>query len=375
MQRHRRSVSAFHGLPLCQSTRFTPTFYEGLLLDAPQSAHLRAVINSWLRRQPVGPRRDLIGRLRNPDQAAAALFELITDPILRLLAIDVRREPEDLPCEGKPDYSANLKGKRVVFEVATVETAGAPEEDRREQIVEALRTIEGPIWLSVLWGESRGIETVPLNQIRRRVREALNGLCSDPPQKIAIPFRDCHLVALVWPAKRANKSIIGTGAWRARTSPGIAQIRSRIEEKVARYHGQKEGGIPFATVICTIDPFIDSGSFFDALFGDEKVTLTFENDELLKVNEPVLNDAGSFTPKAKGRQINTSVSAAWFVKLVSIDPVTVKILQARNPWARNRLAWRDSRIGSIGYVRAKGGLRFRRSWETPSLRLEPGSSR
>src|SRR5205823_8111819 len=116
---------------------------------------------------------------------------------------------------------------------------------------------------------------------------------------------------------------------------------------VQKYHDLKEAGMPFIPVICSADHFIDRESFFDAVFGDETVTLSVSTDEVVQVGEPGLNDAGAFTPMASGRLVNTTASAAWFVELTSIDPVTIRVLHAANPWARNGLTWQDARVASV----------------------------
>jgi hypothetical protein len=257
-----------------------------------------------------------------------------------------------------------------VFEVATVEPAPRQVEHRREEILERLRTIEGPWWISILWNESRGIETMKLKDLERAVRQVLLDLTATQGQRLEIPIREARLVLLVWPAKRAEKSILGSGQWRVRTSPGVAQIRSVIDGKVQKYHDLKEAGLPFIPVICTADHLINRESFFDAVFGDESVTLSFSDDEVVRVGEPGLNDAGAFTPMANGRLVNTTASAAWYVELVSIDPVSVRVLQATNPWARNVLTWQDPRIDFVEHRETTSRTSFRLPAEhAPSLPL------
>jgi len=364
-----RVMSIFDGLPLVQSLPFSPTFYQGLLLDDPLSARLRAVIDTWVESQPARARPELIQRLRHPDGCLPAFFELAMGAVLEVLGTDVEREPDGLPCSGKPDYAARLGGRQAVFEVATVESATRDVEDRREQIVERLRTIHGPWWVSILWGESAGIEALRLKELERNVRQTLGDLSVATGQKVVIPIRDVRLALLVWPAKRADKSIVGTGQARARTSPGLAQIRGAIDHKAYKYHDLKEAGLPFIPAICTFDRFIDAGSFFDAVYGDETVTLEFTDAEVVHIGEPVLNDAGSFTPMATGQLVNTTVSAAWFVELTSIDPVTIRVLQASNPWARNGLTWADARVASVEERDTPSGKAFRLPTDRPSIRV------
>ncbi len=156
-------------------------------------------------------------------------------------------------------------------------------------------------------------------------------------------------------------------------------MRGAIADKGYKYHDLKEAGFPFITVIATVDPLIDASCFFDALYGDEAVTMTFEKDEsygigkILGISEPYLNDAGSFTPKAKGRLVNTTVSAAWFIRLASIDPVAISVVTAMNPWGRNRFDWNDPRLGVIEYLETEEGATLQKSFDRPPLQLEPGS--
>lgn len=363
-------MSTFDGLPLLTSLPYSPTFYQGLLFDDAASARLRTVVDGWVESQPAAAQPELIQRLRNPDGCLPAFFELVTGALLRVLGTDVEREPADLPCTGRPDYAARLNGPRCVFEVATVEPAPRQLEHRREEIVERLRTIEGPWWISILWNESTGIENIKLKELEQGVRQALQDLAATQGQMLEIPIRAARLVLLVWPAKRAEKSILGSGQWRVRTSPGIAQIRSVIDGKVQKYHDLKEAGLPFIPVICTADHFIDRESFFDAVVGDETVTLSFSNDEVVEVGNPGLNYAGAFTPMANGRLINTTASAAWFVELVSIDPVSVRVLQATNPWARNVFSWQDPRIDFVERQESPSRISFRLPADrAPSLPL------
>ncbi len=364
-----RVMSTFDGLPLLTSLPFSPTFYQGLLFDDAASARLRGVIDRWVESQPAAARPELIQRLRHQDGCLPAFFELATGAILALVGTDVEKEPVGLPCRGKPDYAARLNGLRTVLEVATVESVARDVEDRREQIVERLRSIHGPWWIGILWSESTGIEKSHLKELERVVRQALEDLTEATGQKVVIPIREARLAMLVWPAKRADKSIIGIGQARGRTSPGLAQIRGAIDHKAYKYHDLKDAGLPFIQVICTADHFIDSESFFDAVFGDETVPLVFADDEVIEIGEPVLNDAGSFTPMSSGRLVNTTVSAAWFVELTSIDPITVRVLQATNPWARNALTWQDPRVASVEQRDTTTRKEFRLPTDRPSIRL------
>jgi hypothetical protein len=155
-------------------------------------------------------------------------------------------------------------------------------------------------------------------------------------------------------------SIIGVDATRSvRVNPGEQAIKDRINKKAKRYRGLKAAGIPFVVAVCTDDPFIDSESFFSALFGRQQISFTVDGQSASPAAKPAgLDPTGLLTPTSTGA-VATTVSEAWFVTRVGISGrLALAITRAANPWAANPIGWRPLRMAAIGHTHLKAVTRF-----------------
>jgi hypothetical protein len=106
------------------------------------------LIDRWVSEMDGAARVVIMARLRDndADSPRSAFYELAIGQVLRTMG-DVRYEPENLPCQGRPDWLVTTANKAVVVEVATREEFATLEERRRKAILCEVAELTGPWWV------------------------------------------------------------------------------------------------------------------------------------------------------------------------------------------------------------------------------------
>jgi hypothetical protein len=363
-------ASIFEGVPLIERVPRYPKYTQLLLANGPGSTRLREIIDSWLSTDPPAYRSEMQRRLVNDRNGLGAFYELLVRQALRQLLGEPQREPEGLPCEGNPDYGVKVSGRRVVVEVTTLEEIVTEEQRKRREITAALDGISGPWHLMLHWTQCTDLDDVPPKRVVDILRKHIASLA---PGKHEVDLRvdDAKLRATVLPASKVRSSIVSMDAsMGVKYSPGDKQIREDVREKTKRYRGLKAAGIPLIVAIGTDLGYVDAETIYSALFGDETLVVTMENDEIKSLTPGPLNYAGLLTPARAGDLRHTTLTATWLVRwrLRGMD-LMGRIVHIPNPWAANPLDWQDDRVATLGHERTGTNVQFFPPSTLPEIQL------
>jgi hypothetical protein len=341
------SASIFDGLQLLPALPRYATLDQHLRLDFSPAARLREIIDSWVASDSAPARAKFSTDLLRPRTSLGTFSELILREVLRRKFGPVEREPEGLPVgRKKPDLGVRIGSRRrlVVFESTTIAEKVDRRAHRRREIMRGLDRISGPWHLLPEWGSSHGLETISPSVVVAAVRQAIRGL---PPakHKLEIPFGEAILRATLLPASRNRESIVSADlSAGAMYSPGVESIWDDIKSKTARYRELKQARIPLIVAIGSDWPLIDWETMFTALYGNEQITLRFEGDEIVAVDQGRLNFSGKLTPSPNGELRHRALSAAWLIRWrMRDDDMFAEVIHFPNPWAANpvRICGRD----------------------------------
>jgi len=353
--------SLFKGATLLSSVHpFTATFQDQLRLDHPRAAKARKSISRWVSKFDAPARHEIRQRLLLPQNAESsryAFYELLTGRALKKLIGNVEREPSDLPVSGVPDYAATIKGRRVVFEVRTLEEDMPEAERRGRAVLRELAGIRAPWVVAVDWDASVALDRARLSVLRFRMTQTLASASPQRPFHFDISVGDARIVGDAYPVK-SEMSIIQSQT-RAGWSPGVAQIRKAVETKAKAYRPLKDAGIPFVVVVCTDHPLVDAESLCTALFGDPMLRVEWMPGRSPRTQSGFVNFAGCLTPNTHGVVQNSIVSAVWLMR-THMGPAgwMIQLVTAHNPWAANPFAWASRRVATIAHEPVGSGVEF-----------------
>jgi hypothetical protein len=205
--------------------------------------------------------------------------------------------------------------------------------------------------------------------LERAVRRQLEALDHGRKHRIELAFGNAVLRATVIPASTYRESIVSMDlSGGVRYSPGVADVRNDIKAKTAKYRGLKRARIPFILAIGAETPLIDWESVFVALYGDEQVTITLHDGDVVAIDGGSLDHSGHVTPKPGRRAVDTTLSAVWSVRWALRDSeMYAEVVHLPNPWAANpiripgrditRVSWRRDRVGRVA-IRKPRRLRW-----------------
>ena len=305
--------SIFDNLPLLEVVPRYATLGQFLRLSAPPGPRLRQIIDSWVAAESVAIRAKLRTDLVRPRTSLGTFSELVLWEVLKRKFGLVEREPKGLPVGGKnPDFGVRIGSARrlVVFESTTIPEKVDQRTHRRRQIMRGLDGISGPWHLMPEWGWSTDLDTIRPSVVVAAVKRAIKGLPA-AKHKLEIPIGDALFRATLLPASRHRESIVSAdSSGGAMYSPGVESVKDDIKAKTARYKGLKHARIPLVLAIGSDWPLIDWETMFSALYGDEQITLTFNGEDLVAVDEGSLNFGGRLTPSRTGEIRYRGLSAA-----------------------------------------------------------------
>src|SRR5258708_1408206 len=331
--------SIFDGIQLLAKLSRYATDDEKLRLDSPPAARFREIIDKWVEADSAEARQKTRTDLLKPSTSLGTFHELLLREILRRKFGAVDREPEALPVGlAKPDFRVHSERRRrpIVFESASIAEVVDERTRKRRAIMRRLDLIPGPWHLAPEWSWSHDIESVSPKRVELAVRSSIAGL---PPAQhhLDIAIDGSVFRATLLPASKHRASIVSVDSSGGMvTNPGVGSIRDDIKAKTKRYRGLKEAGIPFIVSIGVDRPLIDRDAMFAAMYGDEQVTLNFQEDEVTAIDEGKLSYSGKITPSPKEQARHRTLSAAWVVRwLILSGEMYAEVVHFPNPWAAN----------------------------------------
>jgi hypothetical protein len=320
------------------------------------------LVDRWVHELGAPARTEFTARLRDYSSEAprSAFYELAVGRVLLGLG-KTQYEPDTLPCAGKPDWLVAMGPRKVVVEVATLEEAATLDEKRRKDILCKVAELTGPWWVFIDWRNSPGIESIRPRAAKDAVARGLAAIGGPLPQDLSVAAGSCRIALRVFAKHTREGTVIGADATRSvRINPGEDAIKDRVTKKAKRYRGLKKAGIPLVVAVCTDDPLVDTGNFFNALFGRPQITFSLSTPLSPPSLAPGGLDAFGLLTPGPGGVIATTVSEVWFVKRSGIrGRLALTITRAPNPWAENPLDWRPSRMATIHHKHLKNVTRFR----------------
>ena len=362
--------SIFAGVRLVESVPRYPKYTEQLLANGPGPSRLREILDSWLSIDPPALRNEMRSRLLNDRNGLGAFYELLVRQALRQLFGEPQREPSGLPCEGNPDYGVKVSGRQVVVEVTTLEEIVTEEQRRRREITAALDGISGPWHLMLHWTQCTDLDGVPPKRVVDILRKHIATLAPGK-YEVDLDVDGAKLRATLVTASKERSSIVSMDAsMGVKYNPGGKQIRDDVREKTKRYRGLRAAGIPLIVAIGSDLGYVDAETIYSALFGDETLVVTMENDEIKSLIPGPLNYAGLLTPARAGDLRHTTLTAAWLVRwrLRGMD-LMGRIVHIPNPWASNPLDWQDDQVATLRHERTGTDVRFFPPSTLPEIQL------
>lgn len=345
----------FDGIELIPTAPRYATFDELLRLDGAPAARFRQIIDVWVKQDAPESRAKTAIDLVRRRTSLGTFNELLVREVLTRQFGQVEREPAGLPVGRKsPDFGVRL-GRRqglVVFESSTIEERVDERTQRRRQIMRQLDRISGPWHLIPEWSWSKGLDEVRPRAVETAVRRAISGL-TPARHRLDISFGEARLRATLVPASRHRTSIVSADFSSGfKFSPGVESIKDDVKTKTERYRGLKRAGIPFIVAIGSDWPLIDWETMFTALYGDEQVTLRFEGDQIVAVEDGPLTFSGKITPNRRGEARHRTLSAAWLVRWRFKDnELFAEVVHFPNPWAMNPVRILGRNIARVTFRR------------------------
>ncbi len=325
------------------------------LLPLPEAWALHRRLVEARALQSAAPAPPSVARALRAVAQQEALDELLAGQAIKKLVGNVQHEPEGLPSRGKPDFTAEVGGQQIVFEVRTLEEDMPDAERKGRAVLHELSGIRAKWFVVIDWDASLGLQGIQLAAMRREVKAHLDAAAAS--HHFDIPVGDARLIGEAHPTN-SEMSIIQT-QFRSSWSPGVEHIRKAVKEKAGAYRELKDAGIPFVVVLCTDDPLADAESLCTALFGDSMVRVVLMDGRPMRIEEGVVNFSGCLTPNTKGQVHNTIVSAVWLLHShLNQRGWTVRLAAAHNPWAANPFLWTDDRVAEITFVRDGDDVEF-----------------
>lgn len=260
---------------------------------------VRALIDGWFRHLPDAARADVRGGLRSGDdrQFEGAFWELYLHESLRRAGCDITVHPEVAGSSRQPDFLASVEGATFYPEAKSISAAtGAPGDTaRRQRVYDEVNKLDHPDFWVAIHFRSQG-QTDPRGaQIRKELREWLDGL--DPDEtKFGSKFDDDR-EALVWKCSGweiefrpirvsadsrglPNKRLIGLYD----SGTPFVSDDERLGKALAA-KGSAYGDLPYPLVVAVNVNAFSAGNFdiMNALYGSLQYTFDTANPDFAAV--------------------------------------------------------------------------------------------
>jgi hypothetical protein len=347
--------SIFDGAQLLPTLPRYATFDELLRFDSPPARRFRQIVEAWVAEDPPAARAKAGTDLVHRRTSLGTFHELLLREVLRREVGPVEREPKGLPVgQRNPDFGVRVARRKglVVFESSTIAEKVDKRTERRRRIMRRLDRISGSWHLIPEWSWSHGLDEVRPSTVEAGVRRAMRGL-TRLKHRLDIRFGEAVLRATLVPASRHRESIVSADFTSGVSySPGVESIKDDVKTKTERYRGLRQAGIPFIVAIGSDWPLIDWETMFTALYGDERITLRFEGDEIVATEDGQLNYSGKITPNRRGEARHRTLSAAWLIRWrFRDDDLFAEVVHFPNPWATNPVRVPGRNIARVTFRR------------------------
>ena len=251
---------------------------------------VRALVDEWYQRIPLGQRGDLKRRFQSKDSLStlAAFWEIYLHESLLRHGFEVTVHPE-VPGTGRsPDFLAESDESSFYVEATCYfdKDRSIAEDRRRARVYDAINQLWNPnfhVWIDV---EAEGEASPPGAPLRSALDRWLTSLDPDEVSASHDPGNMFDLPSFTWersgwsisfwaiPIKpeargRPDSKLIGVyGSAEAKLIDDKTPIRTRLGAKSKRY-GHLDR--PFVIALSCHTMFVDHISIVDALYGDEAV--------------------------------------------------------------------------------------------------------
>lgn len=257
---------------------------------------VRALIEDWFQHLPDAARADVRGRLRSGDdrQFEGAFWELYLYESLRRAGGDITVHPELVGSSRQPDFLVSVGDATFYLEAKSISGAGGESgaSARRQRVYDEVNKFDHPDFFVAIEIRSRGPRDPRGGQIRKALKEWLDGLSPDETN-FASRFDD-DSEALVWSCDgweiefraipvgadargRPNKRLIGVHELGTSFVSDGEKLRKALAGKGSAY-----GALPHPLVVAVnVHAFsADNFDVMNALYGRLQYTFDTAHPEL-----------------------------------------------------------------------------------------------